>query len=152
MTKKLNGLRTIAVIEAIKGALAFMVAIGLHSMAGQNIQEMAERLVTHLHLNPASHYPSILIQTATQISDTNINLIAGGVVLYTCIRFIEAYGLWLQKRWTEWFALISGGVYVPFEIRELMLHVNWVTIAAFSINVMVIWYLVFIMFKSHKAP
>lgn len=152
MRIKFNGLRTIAILEGAKGYLALIVAIGIHTLVGKNLQDLAERLVTHLHLNPASHYPSILIVTAGQVTNANINLIAVGVVFYTLIRFIEAYGLWHQKRWTEWFALISGAIYLPFEIRELFLHVNIFTLLAFTINACVVWYLYIVMFKSHKKP
>ncbi|MCZ7627423.1 MAG: DUF2127 domain-containing protein [Candidatus Methylomirabilis sp.] len=39
---------------------------------------------------------------------------------YASVRFVEAYGLWLERRWAEWFAAVSGGIYIPFEIYELL--------------------------------
>jgi uncharacterized membrane protein (DUF2068 family) len=150
MSEKLSGLRTIALLEAAKGGLAFIVAIGLHTLTGQNLQLVAERLVTHLHLNPASHYPNVLITAAAQVSDDNVYFLAAGVILYTLIRFIEAYGLWHQKRWTEWFALISGAVYIPFEIREIIIYFNFLTVSALLVNLVVVAYLMHLMFKSPK--
>ena len=32
---------------------------------------------------------------------------AGGAATYSIIRFVEAYGLWRDEDWAEWFALIS---------------------------------------------
>ncbi|MGO4891088.1 DUF2127 domain-containing protein [Flavobacterium sp. W21_SRS_FM6] len=150
MKDSVGVLRSIAILEGTKGCLAFMVAIGLHTLAGENVQSIAESLVRHLHLNPASHYPHILIEASSQVTSSNIRLIAAGVLLYTLIRFIEAYGLWHQKRWTEWFALVSGGIYIPFEIREMYQHVNLFTLGAFSLNVLVVSYLVWLIFKPHK--
>jgi uncharacterized membrane protein (DUF2068 family) len=151
MSGNLNGLRTIAILEAAKGGLAFIVALGLHALAGQNLQLVAERIVTHLHLNPASHYPNVLITAAAQVTDKNVNLVAAGVILYTLIRFIEAYGLWRQKRWTEWFALISGAVYIPFEIREIIIYFNFLTVSILLINLMVVAYLIHLMFTSPRS-
>ena len=151
MSGKLNGLRTIAILEAAKGGLAFIVALGLHVLVGQDLQLVAERVVTHLHLTPASHYPNVLITVAAQVSDKNVNLVAAGVILYTLIRFIEAYGLWHQKPWTEWFALISGAVYIPFEIREIIIYFNFLTVSALLVNLVVVVYLMHLMFKSPRS-
>jgi uncharacterized membrane protein (DUF2068 family) len=115
------------------------------------LQLVAERLMTHLHLNPASHYPNVLITAAAPVSDENINLVAACVILYTLIRFIEAYGLWHQKRWIEWFALISGAVYIPFEIREIIIYFNFLTVSALLVNLVVVAYLIHLMFKSPRS-
>jgi uncharacterized membrane protein (DUF2068 family) len=54
-----KGVHAVAVLEASKGLLSLLVAMGLHVYAGQNLSTLAIELVTHLHLNPANHYPSI---------------------------------------------------------------------------------------------
>lgn len=54
---------------------------------------------------------------------------------------MEAYGLWHEVRWTEWFALISAGIYVPFEIYELIVNPHALAAVAFVVNVIIVWYL-----------
>ncbi|MCZ7627424.1 MAG: DUF2127 domain-containing protein [Candidatus Methylomirabilis sp.] len=52
-------LRTVALLEAAKGLLVLVAGIGVLSFVHHDAQWVAERLVGHLHLNPASRYPRI---------------------------------------------------------------------------------------------
>lgn len=40
------------------------------------------------------------------------------------MRFVEAYGLWRERRWANWLAAISEGIYLPVEIYELFARVT----------------------------
>lgn len=88
-----KGLKPIAIFEASKGLIALLIGLGIHELAGENIQQSFERILTHLHLNPASHYPSIFINTISELSHSNLVLVALGALLYSIVRFVEAYGL-----------------------------------------------------------
>ncbi|ENM5915962.1 DUF2127 domain-containing protein, partial [Vibrio mimicus] len=52
-----------------------------------------------------------------------------------------AYGLWHNLLWTEWFALLSGAIYLPFEIYELFAHPGLLSISALLINVIIVFYM-----------
>ena len=145
-----KGLKPIAVIEASKGLLALVVSLGIHQLAGDNIQQIAENLLTHLHLNPASHYPSVLLHFIDNLKDVNLMLVSLGALVYALIRFVEAYGLWHKYRWTEWFALISGGIYLPFEIYELITDTNLLSFSALLINSIIVLYMYAILKSQHS--
>jgi hypothetical protein len=67
---RLSGaLRTVAVFEATKGALVLLVGFGSLSLVHHDIQQAAEHLIAHTHLNPASRYPHIFIDVANQLKD-----------------------------------------------------------------------------------
>ena len=110
-------LRAVACLEAAKGSIVLLVGCGLLALIHKNIQHYAERLIPHLHLNPAQGYPHVFLDLA-------------GV--------IEAYGLWYAKRWAEWFAALSGGIYIPFELHTLAHHVSLLTLGALLVNVVVV--------------
>ncbi|GGQ06248.1 DUF2127 domain-containing protein [Shewanella litoralis] len=141
-----SGVRAVAVLEASKGLLALLVAIGLHAYAGQNLSLLAIDLVTHLHLNPASHYPSIFIAAIGSISQTSLTLMALGAAAYTLVRFIEAYGLWHNLRWTQWFALVSGAIYLPFELYEMVHHFSLLSVIVLLINLAIVLYMFRVLF------
>ena len=141
-----SGVRAVAVLEASKGLLALLVAIGLHAYAGQNLSFLAIDLVTHLHLNPASHYPSIFIAAIGSISQTSLTLMALGAAAYTLVRFIEAYGLWHNLRWTQWFALVSGAIYLPFELYEMVHHFSLLSVIVLLINLAIVLYMFRVLF------
>lgn len=145
-----KGLRAIAVFEALKGVVVLIVGFGLLSFLGRDAEVFAEHLVNRLHLNPAHHYPSIFIQAMGDLTNTRLWLIAGFAALYAGVRFAEAYGLWHERRWAEWFAALSGGIYIPAEIYELMLRVTWFRITALVINVVVVGYMVWLLTENRR--
>jgi len=48
------------------------------------------------------------------------------------------YGLWHGKRWAEWFAALSVGLYIPVEAYKLFSHVSMLRIGILSVNVLVV--------------
>ncbi|MEZ0238315.1 MAG: DUF2127 domain-containing protein, partial [Methylophilaceae bacterium] len=52
--------------------------------------------------------------------------------------FIEAHGLWHGKRWAEWFTALSGAMYLPFELREIVSSHSGLAVAALLINGLVV--------------
>src|ERR1051325_3951434 len=143
-----NGLRTVAVLEATKGALALIVGFGLLSLIHHDAEHFAEHLVRNAHLNPASHYPRIFIEAANHLADTRLSLIAAGAASYALVRFIEAYGLWHGRRWAEWFATLSGSIYIPYELLALHRHVGWISVSAFLLNVAIVAFMVFVLYRT----
>lgn len=146
-----KGLKPIAIFEALKGLIALVVGLGVHEISTDTVQQGAERLVAHLHLNPASHYPSIFISSASDLGNSNLIFIALGAFLYSIIRFVEAYGLWRGLRWTEWFALISGSVYLPFEIYEFVKNTGLLSAAFLCVNCVIVVYVFHVLKKQHKT-
>jgi uncharacterized membrane protein (DUF2068 family) len=151
MTSTRSGLRVIAAIEACKGLTSFLVALGLHELTGRNLQQMAEALVSHAHLNPASHLPGIFIQAVGTLPSVDLTLLAFGALAYSAVRLIEAYGLWKGLVWTEWFALGSGAIYLPFEIYEMVAHSSLLSVAVFVLNVIVVGYMARVLLVQHGA-
>ena len=57
-------------------------------------------------------------------------------------RFVEAVGLWLLRRWGEYFAVIATCVFLPLEVYELTEKVTAFRLGALVINVAaVVWLL-----------
>ena len=143
-------LRPIAILEALKGAMVLIVGFGLLSFLGRDAEDFAERLVNRLHLNPAHHYPHIFIQAMGDLSNTQLWLIAGFAVIYASIRFAEAYGLWHEKRWAEWLAALSGAVYVPVELYEIVHRASWLKFGALVINLLIVAYMVWLLSENRR--
>ena len=140
-----------ALLEAAKGSLVLVVGLGLLSLVHQDIQHVAERLVAHAHLNPAARYSRIFIHAASELNDGRLWLVAGVAAGYSLVRFIEAYGLWHGRRWAEWFAALSGAVYIPFELYELHKHVTWIGLGALTLNLAIVAFMVYALFRTrHK--
>ena len=151
MTTIKKGLRAVAVLEASKGIVSLLVAFGVHTLAGHNLHHLAELIVSRLHLNPASHLPSVFIDAASGLTGTEILFFTFGAVVYSIIRLVEAYGLWRSQVWTEWFALVSGAIYIPFELYEIIFRTSLLSIGAFIINIMIVGYMAYVIFDKKKS-
>ena len=145
-----KALRPIALFEAFKGAVVLIAGFGLLSFLGRDNEEFAEQIIRHLQLNPAKHYPQIFITAMSRLNDAHLLALAGFAALYAFVRFAEAYGLWYERRWAEWLAALSGGIYVPIEIYELMYRANWLKVAALIINLMVVAYMVWLLTENRR--
>ena len=119
-----RSVRLIALIEASKGALVLLAGCGLLELIHRDAQRLAEEFVRLFHLNPASRVPRIFVSTLAQASDTTLWLLAGAAFLYAALRLLEAFGLWSQQRWAVWLGTLSGAIYIPIEIYELVLGVT----------------------------
>jgi uncharacterized membrane protein (DUF2068 family) len=56
---------------------------------------------------------------------------------------VEAYGLWYARAWAEWIALISGAIYLPFEIYKVIHRQNLFHVSVLLINVAIVLYMVY---------
>lgn len=144
-----GGVRIVACFEAAKGLLVLLAGFGLLSIVHRNAQLVAEDIVLHFHLNPASRYPRIFVQLAGSLSDSQLWLMAGLALAYASIRLIEAYGLWHARRWAEWLAVVSGGIYVPIEVYELLSGVSWIKAGTLAVNIGIVLYMTTVLKQTH---
>jgi uncharacterized membrane protein (DUF2068 family) len=147
-----GGLRVVAIFEAAKGLLIVLAGFGLLEYVHRDLHLAAEQLVRHFHLNPASRYPRIFLDLADRVTDAQLWVLALSALLYAVVRFVEAYGLWLQRRWAEWFGLVAGGIYVPIEIFEVLRKVSWPRVTLLIINTAIVVYLSFIIYQVRHKP
>lgn len=62
--------------------------------------------------------------------------------MYALMRFTEAYGLWRGRAWGNWLGVWSGGIYIPVEVYEAILHPTWIHVGLAMANALVVAYLV----------
>jgi uncharacterized membrane protein (DUF2068 family) len=83
-----------------------------------------------------------LIQHAFILNPGTLTWLALAAVGYAVIELIEAVGLWLLKRWGEYFAMVATSIGIPYEIYDLTAKVTVLRVGAFVINVALVVYLV----------
>jgi uncharacterized membrane protein (DUF2068 family) len=138
------GVRAVAFFEALKGTLVLIAGFGLLALVHRDLEDLAERLVRHSHLNPASHYPRVFVEAAAHTSDSRLRTLAGLAFAYSCVRFVEAYGLWKMRAWAEWFAIISGCLYLPAELYELIERPTLIKAGVLVVNALIVAYLLYV--------
>jgi uncharacterized membrane protein (DUF2068 family) len=133
-----RAIRAVALFEAFKGAVVLLAASGMLSLFHRDVYAIAVTFIEHAHLNPASKYPRIFLEAASHVHDTRLRLLALGAAIYALVRFVEAYGLFYERKWAEVLAAGSGAIYIPIELASLFRGPSWHGFAILVLNVVVV--------------
>lgn len=144
------GLRMVAVVEALKGAAVLALCIVLLSLLHKDLGVVVDHLTGWLRLNPDSRVADWFYELADRTTGRGIWTAVSVGVVYSICRFVEAYGLWNQRHWAEWFAVISGAIYVPFELFTLISHPHWTKAAILAGNILVVLYILRILTENRR--
>ena len=128
--------------------MVLLAGFGVLSLVHRDAWDVAESFLEWLHISPDAHYAQVFLNLADQLTDTKLWAVAIGALTYSSLRFAEAYGLWRARAWAEWLALISGAIYLPFEIFELARRLDWIRLAIFLINLAVVLYMAFLRMQA----
>jgi uncharacterized membrane protein (DUF2068 family) len=83
-----------------------------------------------------------LLHHALTLSSPTLTLLAIGLALYAIIELIEGTGLWLARRWGEYFAMVATSLGLPLEIYDLTRKFTILALVVFAINLALVLYLV----------
>src|SRR5579862_4966894 len=140
----LQVLRGIATLEVMKGMIVLLAAVGILLMVRrEDPWYIADGLLRLLHISPDHHFAQVFLDWADSLTNAKIWTVAAAALSYPVLRFIEAYGLWYARAWAEWIALISGALYLPFEIYKLVHRQSLFHVAVLLINLAVVFYMAY---------
>ena len=122
------------------------------ALVHHDVQAVASHLIRQFHMNPASKIPKIFLALCTQLTDTRLWMLSLIAFADAVLRGIEAVGLWLCRAWAKWLGVISGLIYLPFEIYEICRHMTVLKIVAFIANVLIVVYLAHLIRKPEAVP
>ncbi len=147
------GLRTVAFVEALKGVLALVGAYVFIRLIRHDVDfgEAAEHVLFFFHISPRHRLTQQFLNAADKVSSTSIAMILGIAIAYATLRFIEGYGLWRQRVWAEWLAIVSGCLYIPLEVYKLVRHPNQLHWLILTINILVVLYIAWVRWDEIKA-
>lgn len=148
---KRRALRAIAILEAAKGLLALAAALGLFSLLHHDLHRLASALISHVGLDPGSHYPGLLLQAVDVLKDTSLRTLMAVATVYISLRLAEAWGLWHGRSWGEWLGALSGAVYLPWEARHLMHQPGFISAAVLLLNAAVVAFLGWELWRERGA-
>ncbi len=144
------GLRAVASFEALKGIVVLVLGITLLAVHS-HVQDLSESLLYHLHIDFDRRLGHMVLNAATTISDARWWTIGAAVGTYSSVRFIEAWGLWNRRVWAEWFALLSGAMYLPWEFLKLVERVDWDRVGVLVVNLVIVVYMLIIRIRECRG-
>jgi uncharacterized membrane protein (DUF2068 family) len=151
--KKIVALRTVAVFEAAKGLVVLLLGLGLLRLVHKNLDDSAEQLIRFLHASPGGRLSNLFVTAADRATDKSLWALAAAAMVYAIVRFAEAFGLWHDREWAEWFALLSGCMYLPWEVYSIMRHPHPFKWAVLAVNLAIVLYMLVLRVQAgaHKS-
>ncbi|HTL17766.1 MAG TPA: DUF2127 domain-containing protein [Patescibacteria group bacterium] len=134
-------LRSIAALEAAKGLLVLAAACGLLSLRHTDLHAATDAFLLRHGINPERHYMRLFIEGVARATNHHVGEIALCGFAYAAVRFIESYGLWRERSWAEWFAVISAGLYLPLELTHFGRHPSRFNAGVIFVNMLIMLYL-----------
>lgn len=143
-------LRAVASFECTKGI--FVVIMGLCALAlvHKDVWLIAESLLALFHINSDRRSAQLFLDFADSITDARLWAAARIAFAYAALRFTEAYGLWKERTWAEWVALISGSLLLPLEVRQLMRGITLWRVVLFVGNLVVVFYMLYVILSNRR--
>ena len=132
------GLHIIALVEAVKGALAVLAASGLELLGPAPLQHWVRELIARFQLDP-NHGAAAWLAGA--INANGVHLAALVALLYGAMHLLEGWGLWRAKAWASWLGCVTVALYLPFDLFALIKHPGWLAVIVVIINLVVLWVL-----------
>jgi uncharacterized membrane protein (DUF2068 family) len=144
-----KGLRVIAVFKLTKGLLLLAVGIGAIKLLHRDISEIATSWITAIRVDPDNRLIHGLITKLGLMNDRKLEELSIGSFFYAALLLTEGVGLWLKKRWAEYFTIIVTCSLIPLEIYEIAKRVTVTRIVILLVNAAIVWYLFVQLRKGH---
>jgi uncharacterized membrane protein (DUF2068 family) len=81
-------------------------------------------------------------EKALAAKPSTLTLLVFVLAAYAALELVEGVGLWLLKRWGEYFAVVATSIFLPLEIHDLAAKgITFTRGLTFAINVAAVIYL-----------
>jgi uncharacterized membrane protein (DUF2068 family) len=143
-------LRLLALERWIRGALILLLGIAVLQFKSSQVSlrqifdrdlAAAKPLLNQLGWNAADSGLIKAIEDALNARESTLTAVAAFLIFYGVLQLVEGVGLWLLKRWGEYFAVVATSLFLPLEVYELTEKVTALRIGALLLNLAAVIYL-----------
>ena len=143
-------LRLLALERWIRGTIIVLLGFAVLRLSSTQVslKQLFDRDVSALrpffnqiHFNVDDSATISAIEKVLTTRHATLDLIAAFMFFYGGLQLIEGLGLWLLKRWGEYFAVVATSLFLPLEIYEITEKVTWLRVVAFAVNLAAVVYL-----------
>ncbi len=143
-------LRLLAVERWVRGGIILLLGVAVLRFESTQVslKQLFDRdlsalrpFFNQIHFNVEDSGTIRAAERALQAKHSTLNVVAAALICYGALQVFEGIGLWLLKRWGEYFAVVATSLFLPLEIYELTEKVTWLRIGALLVNVAAVVYL-----------
>jgi uncharacterized membrane protein (DUF2068 family) len=134
-------IRLIALFKLLKAVLLIAVGLGVLQLLHKDITSQLAHWVRVLGLDPGEPYVDRMLRKVMALTPNRIRGLGVGSFVYAGLFLTEGIGLWMLKRWGEWFSIIITSSLIPIEIYEIYRHPTTLKVLVLIINVALVGFL-----------
>lgn len=144
-------LLAIALFKFAKSALLVCIAIGAMRLLHGGFSGATIAWLERLASEPEHRVLRKLLEHVLTTDARKLREIRAASLIYAVLLTTEGTGLWLGRRWGEYFTILITGSFIPFELREVIRHPSLGRISLTLVNVAAVVYLVWRVRRERKA-
>lgn len=142
----------IAAERAFRAIVLITVGVVLVSHPHADWAAEITRFAEKLGLDPNSNWIRKLLERVRKIGSDKDVLFGVVALAYGALEGVEAYGLWMQRRWGEWLTVLATSLLLVPEIWELTKSATVIKAGVLIINLLVVAYLLRRLRGSAREP
>jgi uncharacterized membrane protein (DUF2068 family) len=144
-------IRLIALFKLLKASILIVTGIGILKLMHNDVATTLDHWVAMLGLDPGNRFVDHALRKAANLPPNKIKDLGVGSFVYAALFLTEGIGLWMLKRWAEWFTVVITASLVPLEVWEIHHHPTIVKILVLVINIAVVGYLLYRIRKDNTG-
>jgi uncharacterized membrane protein (DUF2068 family) len=135
-------LRIVSVYKFLQALLLSGVGLATLRLVRPEVAAEFGQWVQDLPVGFIQHTAVTFLEWITGPQSSRVLILGGAILAYAALFFVEAVGLWFQKRWAEWLTVIATAALIPPEIYECVVHPSPLPFVLLALNVAVVAMLV----------
>ena len=135
-------LRIIALFKLAKAFLFACAGVGLLHYLNRDVEGRLHQLMDSLHVDSDNHIPKWCLRQAGLLTKDTKAALSAIAFFYAALFATEGTGLYLRKRWAEYFVVIVTGSLLPLEGYEIWHRVTLAKILLTTGNLIILGYLI----------
>ena len=109
----------IAICKLAKGVGLLLIALGIYSLAGKDLQDTFDRFLEWVRVDPEHSFFRNISDALSTVTPGNIRATALAFFLYSLFLLVGGTGLALRAKWAIWLTIGESAFFIPIEIFEL---------------------------------
>ena len=146
-----RGLVAIGMLKLIEAVFFFLVGVGVIHFIHRDLGEAALKLAGRLRVDPDGRMVSWVLDHLDDITAHRLKQIGVFTFFYAGLRVAEGVGLVMEKVWAEHLTVGATTIFLPWEIYEIVKHLDWVRVCLLLANLTVLAYLVWNLRRRRRA-
>jgi uncharacterized membrane protein (DUF2068 family) len=136
-----SGLLAIGLFKLVEAVFFLLVGVGALHFIHRDLGDAALRLATKLRVDPEGRLVGFVLDHLDAMTGQRLREIGVATFLYAALRVTEGIGLVLEKTWAEYLTVVVTVSFLPWEMYEIVMRIDWIRVGLFVVNLFVLAYL-----------